>query len=74
MTAESTLNPDDLIPVDMVPQQFPHLFDNKAQFAWLMRNRDKNGLHIAIVALGPRRLYLSKTRFAEWLANQSEAA
>ena len=73
MSADTHLNPQDLIPVAEVPTEYPHLF-TKGQFQWLMNRRERNGLSHAIVKVGERRLFLSKSRFAEWLANQSEAA
>jgi hypothetical protein len=38
----------------------------------MLRRRDRNGLDHAIVKMGERRLFLSRHRFTEWLANQAE--
>ncbi len=73
MSTATKLDPSDLIPVAMAGEEYPHLFTQK-QFNWMLRHRDRNGLAHAIVKMGERRLFLSRTRFAEWLANQSEAA
>lgn len=73
MSTQTKINPADLIPVCMVGDEYPHLFSQK-QFNWLLRHRERNGLSRAIVKMGERRLFLSKSRFSEWLANQSEAA
>ena len=77
MSDEATkLDPADLIPADpeTVAAAFPHLFSRPGQVAWLLRRREENGLARAIVKLGPRRLFLSRSRFAEWLSQQTEAA
>jgi hypothetical protein len=67
----TAIAPDDLIPVGIVPEEYPHLFNPK-QWLWLLRKRDANGLDHAIVVLGKRRLFLSKSRFAEWLSTRAE--
>ena len=72
MQTQNTINPSDLIPVAMVPDEYPHLFNQK-QFNWLLRKRDLNGLSHAIVMMGERRLFLSRERFSEWLATRGEA-
>ena len=73
MSKQTKLDPSDLIPTALAGDEYPHLFTQK-QFNWMLRHRDKNGLSHAIVKMGERRLFLSKTRFAEWLSSQSEAA
>jgi hypothetical protein len=71
MQTQNVIDPSDLIPVDLVPDEYPHLF-NRKQFSWMLRCRDRNGLEHAIVKMGERRLFLSRHRFSEWLANQAE--
>lgn len=72
MLSDTTrIDPVDLIPVNLVPDEYPHLFNDK-QFSWLLSQRDTNGLEHAIVKIGSRRLFLSKSRFAEWLAMRAE--
>lgn len=70
---QRAIDPVDLIPISLAADEYPHLFTKK-QFDWLLRKRDRNGLSRAIVKVGERRLFLSRKRFSEWLANQSEAA
>ena len=71
MQAQNVIDPSDLIPVALVAEEYPHLFNQK-QFTWMLRRRDRNGLNHAIVKMGERRLFLSRHRFTEWLANQAE--
>ena len=71
MQTQHAIDPSDLIPVDLVADEYPHLF-NRKQFSWMLRCRDRNGLEHAIVKMGERRLFLSRHRFSEWLANQAE--
>ena len=71
MQPQNTICPSDLIPVAIVPDEYPHLFNQK-QFNWLLRKRDRNGLSHAIVVMGERRLFLSRVRFAEWLSTRAE--
>ena len=70
--AESpAIDPSDLIPAIMVPEEYPHLF-NATQWNWALRSRDRNGLSHAVVIMGRKRLFISKTRFKEWLSSQVE--
>ena len=71
MLTQNVIDPSDLIPVDLVADEYPHLF-NRKQFSWMLRCRDRNSLEHAIVKMGERRLFLSRHRFSEWLANQAE--
>ena len=73
MPPTNNLDPSDLIPVDIVPEEYPQLFNKPSQWSWLMRRRAENGLSHAIVKIGERRMFLSRSRFSEWLAKQSEA-
>ena len=71
MQAQNVIDPSDLIPIALVADEYPHLFNQK-QFSWMLCRRDRNGLNHAIVKMGERRLFLSRHRFTEWLANQTE--
>ena len=73
-TEAITIEPGDLIRAADIADdpEFKHLF-NKRQFQWIMRNRERNGLNHAVIVMGARRLFISRKRFSEWLANQAEA-
>ena len=53
MQTQNVIDPSDLIPVDLVADEYPHLF-NRKQFSWMLRCRDRNGLEHARLAYAHR--------------------
>ena len=71
MSDQNAISPDDLIASCLMAETYPHIFTRPEQAEWLLRNRDNNGLSHAVVKIG-KRLFLSRSRFAEFLASQAD--
>ena len=70
MSHPNAIPPEDLIPSNQMAETYPHIFTRPEQADWLLRNRDNNGLNHAVIKIG-KRLFLSKSRFSEFLASQA---
>ena len=66
MQTQNVIDPSDLIPVDLVADEYPHLFNQK-QFSWMLRRRDRNGLEHAIVKMGQPTVIASTSAHPEGL-------
>lgn len=62
---------DDLMTIDELASQHPHF--SVSAMRWVLRRRAENGLNSACVKFG-KKLLVSRTRFAQWLATQAGVA
>jgi hypothetical protein len=60
---------NDLCRADKPPAGYEDQF-SPARWAWLMRNKDRNGLEQALVYISNRRFLLSKSAFRAWLESR----
>jgi hypothetical protein len=63
---------DDWVPLEQFVAEHPNLGDANVQ-RWLLRYRATNGLASAVRKVG-KRLLISKTRYAAWIAARDERA
>ena len=64
LTLENLMEPHEVV------EQFPQLFSDK-QLNWLLRNRARNGLSMAVVKVG-RQIFIDKAAFEAWLETNRE--
>jgi hypothetical protein len=57
-------NVDNWLPLAVFTDKYPQF--NLGQLRWLLRNRDHNGLDVAIRKIG-KRIYIHDQLFADWL-------
>ncbi len=61
---------DDVVPfLDGLPRSYPALFIRKHSAAWLLRNRERNGLAPLVHFVG-RQAFISKREFANWFRSR----
>lgn len=66
----STVLLDDLRTIDALVSEYPNIL-SASTLRWQLRRRGTNGLARACVRVG-RRLLISKSRYDQWLASQTE--
>jgi predicted transcriptional regulator len=69
--ASDTIALEDLRTVEALAAEFPE-FLTVNTLRWYLRHRSENGLATACITRGNRRIYISKSRFEQWLATQTD--
>lgn len=64
---------EDFIPAHDVPKRFPDIF-GEAQWRYLLRIREANGLDRAVMKLNERRLLVHIPSLHEWLRSRLQSA
>lgn len=62
----------DLFAIEQLAASFPGVLTVQT-LRWQLRHRDTNGLAAACIRIG-KKLFISKTRYEEWLASMAEGA
>jgi hypothetical protein len=62
----------DLSPIDALARAYPGVLTVQL-LRWQLRYRETNGLGSAVVRIG-KRLFISRSRYEHWLAQQAERA
>jgi hypothetical protein len=70
MQTQTTISLNDIVPYQMIPIRFPHLYSPKS-WAWAVKQRQHNGLARAFRKVG-KNLFVNSTVLAECINAQME--